>query len=357
MEPVRLGRPLRGGREGRLRGIGHLARRPRAPARDAQPARDERSSTTTGSGTSSSSSSWTGSSTRATSAARASDETRELLFEAAAALGAHHIKVGNIPGTPCELEQVTERFAELCADAAEHTDAKIAYEFMPFDSTSGRSTTVIAVVGGAGAPNGGIAIDTWHMGKLGIAPEELRRDPARVPVAGSSSATGSCEDMADPVDEAINHRRLPGEGEFDMRGYVDACRDIGYAGPWGVEVLSEELRNLPIEEIFQRAVRDDQRPVPRRSPRRGRRVTRRTPDRDRLVWMFTQMLRIREFEERVKRTFEEHPGVIRGHTHLADGAEASIVGSLAAIARRRPAAGDLPLPRLPDRAGHRRRRR
>ena len=54
-------------------------------------------------------------------------------------------------------------------------------------------------------------------------------------------------------------------------------------------------------------------------------------DRDRLVWMYTQMLRIREFEERVKGTFEEHPGVIRGHTHLADGAEASIVGSLATL--------------------------
>jgi pyruvate dehydrogenase E1 component alpha subunit len=40
-------------------------------------------------------------------------------------------------------------------------------------------------------------------------------------------------------------------------------------------------------------------------------------DRDRLVWMYDQMLRIREFEERVKRTFIEHPGVIRGHTHLA----------------------------------------
>jgi TPP-dependent pyruvate/acetoin dehydrogenase alpha subunit len=49
------------------------------------------------------------------------------------------------------------------------------------------------------------------------------------------------------------------------------------------------------------------------------------------VWVLTQMLRIREFEERVKRTFEEHPGVIRGHTHLADGAEASIVGSLSTL--------------------------
>jgi TPP-dependent pyruvate/acetoin dehydrogenase alpha subunit len=53
---------------------------------------------------------------------------------------------------------------------------------------------------------------------------------------------------------------------------------------------------------------------------------------ERLVWMYTQMYRIREFEERVKSTFTEHPGIIRGHTHLADGAEASIVGSIAALA-------------------------
>ncbi len=54
-------------------------------------------------------------------------------------------------------------------------------------------------------------------------------------------------------------------------------------------------------------------------------------DSERLTWILRQMMRIREFEERVKRTFEEHPGVIRGHTHLADGAEASIVGSLATL--------------------------
>jgi TPP-dependent pyruvate/acetoin dehydrogenase alpha subunit len=50
---------------------------------------------------------------------------------------------------------------------------------------------------------------------------------------------------------------------------------------------------------------------------------------DKLKWVYTQMRRIREFEERVKRTFLEHPGAMRGHTHLADGAEASIVGALA----------------------------
>jgi hypothetical protein len=34
---------------------------------------------------------------------------------------------------------------------------------------------------------------------------------------------------------------------------VAAARDAGYDGPWGVEVLSEKLRKLPIDQIFDRA--------------------------------------------------------------------------------------------------------
>ena len=64
---------------------------------------------------------------------------------------------------------------------------------------------------------------------------------------------GQVENMDDLVDETVNHRRLPGEGEFDLPGYVAACQDVGYTGPWGVEVLSEELRRLPIDQEFERA--------------------------------------------------------------------------------------------------------
>ena len=34
-----------------------------------------------------------------------------------------------------------------------------------------------------------------------------------------------------------------------------ASQDQGYPGPFGVEVLSEELRNNPIDVIFERAYR------------------------------------------------------------------------------------------------------
>ena len=183
---------------------------------------------------------------------RESDRLRGLLWDAAAALPAHHVKVGNIPGTPCGIGELTERYGELCADAAEHHDAKVVYEFMPPDVNVQDLETALAVVDGANAPNGGLAIDTWHMSKLGIAPDELRRVPARH-LGWVELSDGQYANMPDPVDETINHRALPGEGEFPIREYVAAVRDAGYVGPWGVEVLSQELRSLPIEEIFDRS--------------------------------------------------------------------------------------------------------
>jgi len=185
-------------------------------------------------------------------ARRESDRIRALLWEAAAELPAHHVKVGNIPGTPCDLDTLTERYAELCADAAEHHDAKVVYEFMPFDSNVHDLDAALAVVEGANAPNGGLAIDTWHMAKLGIEPDDLRRIPQQF-LSWVELSDGRYENMEDLVDETVNHRRLPGEGEFPVRDYVAVCREVGYREPWGVEVLSEELRNLPIEQIFDRA--------------------------------------------------------------------------------------------------------
>jgi sugar phosphate isomerase/epimerase len=181
-----------------------------------------------------------------------SDRLRRQLFETAAVFDAHHIKVGNIPGTPCELGRLIEEFAGLCEDAANNTDATIAYEFMPFDVNVNTLDTALQLVTEADPSNGGLAIDTWHMSKLSIAPDELRRIPPRY-LAWVELSDGQFEDMEDPIDETINHRELPGEGEFPIPTYVEVLREIGYEGPWGVEVLSAELRKLPIDEEFERA--------------------------------------------------------------------------------------------------------
>jgi sugar phosphate isomerase/epimerase len=183
-----------------------------------------------------------------------SDRLRRQLFETATAFGdrAHHIKVGNIPETPCELDRLIEEYAALCDDAAQHTDAKVAYEIIPFDPNVRTLEDGLRLVTEADRSNGGLAIDTWHMAKLRIEPEELARIPAGQ-IAWVELSDGAVEYMDDPIDEVINHRKLPGEGEFDIPGYIEGLREAGYPGPWGVEVLSEELRNLPIEEEFDRA--------------------------------------------------------------------------------------------------------
>ena len=90
------------------------------------------------------------------------------------------------------------------------------------------------------------------MSKLGIEPDDLRRIPLEY-LSWVELSDGRLDDMDDLIDETVNHRALPGEGEIDVRAYVEACEDHGYSGPWGVEVLSEELRNNPIDVIFRRA--------------------------------------------------------------------------------------------------------
>jgi sugar phosphate isomerase/epimerase len=182
-----------------------------------------------------------------------SDEMRDLLLEAAGALGAHHVKVGNIPGVPCELDKLTERYTELCAHAKERTDAVIAYEFMPFDVNVDSLDAALRVVEGAGAENGGLVIDTWHMSKLGISPDDLKRIPLSY-LTWVELSDGRFEWMEDHIEETTRFRKLPGEGEFDIRGYIRAAQEMGYDDAWGIEVLSDELRAEPIDEMYRHAV-------------------------------------------------------------------------------------------------------
>jgi sugar phosphate isomerase/epimerase len=182
-----------------------------------------------------------------------SDRAKSLLFAASAAFRAHHIKVGNIPARVCGFDQLAEGLAVVCAEASEHTDAKIAYEIIPSDPQVNTLELGLDLIVRAGAPkNLGLAIDTWHMSKLGIAPEALAAVDADK-IAWVELSDGHFHNLDDFVYEVTCDRRLPGEGEFDIPGYVTALQAAGYDGPWGVEVLSIDLRSLPFEENFQRA--------------------------------------------------------------------------------------------------------
>jgi sugar phosphate isomerase/epimerase len=183
---------------------------------------------------------------------RLSDIRKESLFEAAEVLGARHIKVGDFFQEQCSLPCLTDAFAALCREAAQH-GARIGFELMPFAMIRTLDQS-LAMVKGAGAPNGGIVFDLWHVVKLGITYEEVCRVPLEYVVSVELN-DGTVHAPWSLHEDTINHRRFCGEGEFDVRGFVQGMRKAGYRGPWGIEVLSAELRTLPLEELTTRAFR------------------------------------------------------------------------------------------------------
>jgi len=196
---------------------------------------------------------------------RRSDQLRRTLLDAASVLGARHVKVGNFARRRVPIGLLTDRFAELCAEAAEH-GTSVAYEFMYRDVTAGSLDAARSVVQGAGAANGGLALDLWHVVDLGVSTAAIRELPPGTVVAAEVS-DGELN-PAPGVHRSLRDRRLPGDGDFDIDDFVAAVRATGYQGPWGVELLSAQIGDVELPELARRAYRSTIAHVPPGTPRR-----------------------------------------------------------------------------------------
>ncbi|HUK47619.1 MAG TPA: sugar phosphate isomerase/epimerase [Terriglobales bacterium] len=179
-----------------------------------------------------------------------SDIRKELLLDAAEALQAHHVKVGDFRNQTTPMDRLTETFGELCADAAE-CGTKVGFELMPFCMIPTLEDS-LKLVQGAGASNGGICLDAWHLVKMKVPYDDLRRIPSQY-ITSVELNDGTFECPWSLHEDTVNHRRFCGEGEFDVKGFIAAVQEAGYRGPWGIEVLSEEARKWPLEKLTSHA--------------------------------------------------------------------------------------------------------
>jgi sugar phosphate isomerase/epimerase len=179
-----------------------------------------------------------------------SDQTKMLLFTAAEALEARHIKVGDFDMQNVPMPRLIEAFSKLCAEASDH-GTSILFELI-VDAMIRTLPETLEMVQGADAKNGGIMIDLWHMVKLGIPYENIARIPCRY-LLGIELDDGTLKCPWSLHEDTINHRRFCGEGEFDVKGFVDCMLKAGYSGPWGIEILSKELRQKSLQEAATQA--------------------------------------------------------------------------------------------------------
>ena len=179
------------------------------------------------------------------------DAMRQDLFAAADGLGARHIKVMAPFGNETwPRQRLIDEYGRLCAEAATH-GLLMPIEMIPFSDLP-TLDAALDIAAGASAANGGLLIDIWHVVRSGASFEDILRVPARYILAAEIDDA----DLAlkgDMTEDTMHHRKLCGEGEFDVPGFIEAMTRAGYRGPYGVEILSRELRRLPVAEAARRS--------------------------------------------------------------------------------------------------------
>jgi sugar phosphate isomerase/epimerase len=176
-----------------------------------------------------------------------SDSRKKRLFEASEILQAKHVKVGDFYNSACPMPRIIESFATLCAEA-ENYGATIGFEIMGCAMID-NIQDAITMVETAAAKNGGLIIDIYQVANLGMTYEEI----SRIPLKYLTNIELNDGTLPGSPNHDPSNRRFCGEGEYDIKGFINCVNDMGYAGPWGVEVISEKLATLPLKELSTKA--------------------------------------------------------------------------------------------------------
>ncbi len=174
-------------------------------------------------------------------------EHEQRLYELADALGGRHITATGDLDLP--HGEVVERFAALCDRAAEH-GLTVALEFLPWTEVPD-ARTAWSIVGDAGRPNGGVLVDSWHHFRGAADDHQLRAIPPEHIVAVQFD-DADAEVVGTLLDDTLHRRRLPGEGAFDLVGFLRLLVDHGVRAPLCVEVINDELGAMPVAEAAAR---------------------------------------------------------------------------------------------------------
>jgi sugar phosphate isomerase/epimerase len=176
-----------------------------------------------------------------------SDSRKKRLFEASEILHAKHVKIGDFYNSTCPMPRIIESFAALCAEAEKY-GATIGFEIMGCAMID-NIQDAITMVETAAAKNGGLIIDIYQVANLGMTYEEI----SRIPLKYLTNIELNDGILPGSPNHDPSNRRFCGEGEYDIKGFINCVNNMGYAGPWGVEVISEKLAILPLKELNTKA--------------------------------------------------------------------------------------------------------
>jgi sugar phosphate isomerase/epimerase len=125
------------------------------------------------------------------------------------------------------------------ADRVGAFGTSLAIEFLPFTDI-GDAASAVELVERAGRDNVGLCVDSWHVFRGAGLLSLVGLDPAMVQSVQFND--GPLEPVLDDyVQDCLHHRQAPGEGEFDLRGFLQLLpADV----PLSIEVPDDDLDAL-----------------------------------------------------------------------------------------------------------------
>jgi sugar phosphate isomerase/epimerase len=149
------------------------------------------------------------------------------------------------------LDAATAPLIERCAAMLAQAGTGMAVEFSPLGPVPSLAAA-LDVVDVAGADRAGVVIDSWHFFRGDSDWGQLARIPLdRVAYIQFDDAPPPVSDNG--MKETMHRRVMPGDGTFDLGRFAAAFLDRGWSGLVSVEVLSAELRQIPVPEFARLA--------------------------------------------------------------------------------------------------------
>ena len=148
-----------------------------------------------------------------------------------------------------ETVSVTRRVAGAAFLLAEHREVHAA-NLQNLDERAHR--LLDAIVERAGQPNGGLCLDIWHFMRGGIDFAKIEGLPTSM-INSVELDDAAAELKGSLWEDTLFHRLYPGEGSFDCAAFIEAVEQAGFRGVYGVEVINQAYRMLPLREQAERS--------------------------------------------------------------------------------------------------------
>jgi sugar phosphate isomerase/epimerase len=180
-----------------------------------------------------------------------SDRVRHSLLTAAEVLGARHIKVTpDGDDAPWDHGHWAAKLAQLAAQAHD-VGTRLGLEFFPWSNIKTLHDG-LRLVEEAGHDAAGVVIDVWHIERAHTPVADLASVPLHR-IIGVELNDADPQVVGTLFEDTVHRRRYCGDGSLDLPGIITALRVAGWTGPWGVEILSDEHRSLPVRDALERA--------------------------------------------------------------------------------------------------------